>query len=134
MRGALALDNVSFRYGDNDPFIFTNLTFAVAPGECVAIAGPSGCGKTTMMKVMLGLLPPTGGQVLIDGQPLHSFGIQAYRRIATAVMQDDQLMSGSIADNIAFFDPRPTSSGSRSARPLPQSMPTSCACRWDTTR
>ncbi len=82
VRGALALDNVSFRYGDNDPFIFTNLTFAVAPGECVAIAGPSGCGKTTMMKVMLGLLPPTGGQVL-DRWPAAAFlwhpGIPASR-------------------------------------------------------
>jgi ATP-binding cassette, subfamily B, bacterial CvaB/MchF/RaxB len=105
--GAIALNDVSFRYGDSNPFIFTNLTFAVAPGECVAITGPSGCGKTTMMKVMLGLLPPTDGDVLVDGQPLHSFGIQAYRRAATAVMQDDQLMSGSIADNVAFFDPAP---------------------------
>jgi ATP-binding cassette, subfamily B, bacterial CvaB/MchF/RaxB len=107
VNGAIALSDVSFRYGDSNPFIFTNLTFAVAPGECVAITGPSGCGKTTMMKVMLGLLPPTAGEVLIDGQPLHSFGIQAYRRAATAVMQDDLLMSGSIADNIAFFDPTP---------------------------
>jgi ATP-binding cassette, subfamily B, bacterial CvaB/MchF/RaxB len=105
--GAIALNDVSFRYGESNPFIFTNLTFAVAPGECVAITGPSGCGKTTMMKVMLGLLPPTDGDVLVDGQPLHSFGIQAYRRAATAVMQDDQLMSGSIADNVAFFDPAP---------------------------
>lgn len=107
VKGALALNDVSFRYGDNDPFIFTNLTFAVAPGECVGITGPSGCGKTTMIKVMLGLLPPTSGEVLIDGQPLHSFSIQSYRRAVTAVMQDDQLMSGSVADNIAFFDPAP---------------------------
>jgi ATP-binding cassette subfamily B protein RaxB len=105
--GALALNDVSFRYGDNDPFIFNNLTFEVAPGECVAITGPSGCGKTTMMKVMLGLLPPSRGEVLVDGHPLQSFGIQAFRRAATAVMQDDQLMSGSVADNIAFFDPAP---------------------------
>lgn len=107
VKGALALNDVSFRYSDNDPFIFTNLSFAVAPGECVAITGPSGCGKTTMMKVMLGLLPPTRGELLVDGQPLHTLGIQVFRRAATAVMQDDQLMSGSIADNIAFFDPTP---------------------------
>jgi ATP-binding cassette subfamily B protein RaxB len=107
VKGTLALNDVSFRYSDNDPFIFTNLSFAVAPGECVAITGPSGCGKTTMMKVMLGLLPPTRGEVLVDGQPLHTLGIQVFRRAATAVMQDDQLMSGSIADNIAFFDPAP---------------------------
>ena len=107
VKGAIALNDVSFRYGDNDPFIFTNLSFAVAPGECVGVTGPSGCGKTTMMKVMMGLLPPTRGEVLVDGQPLASFGIQAFRRAAAAVMQNDQLMSGSIADNIAFFDPAP---------------------------
>jgi ATP-binding cassette subfamily B protein RaxB len=105
VRGALALADVSFRYGDNEPFVFTNLNFSVEPGEYVAITGPSGCGKTTMMKVMLGLLPPTGGDVLVDGQPLHAIGLAAFRRATSAVMQDDQMMSGSIADNIAFFDP-----------------------------
>src|SRR5246127_1851590 len=68
IRGGIAFDNVSFRYGDNEPFVLANLSFSVQPGECVAVTGPSGCGKTTMMKVMLGLLPPTTGNVLVDGQ------------------------------------------------------------------
>ncbi|HYB08441.1 MAG TPA: peptidase domain-containing ABC transporter [Alphaproteobacteria bacterium] len=103
--GAVALSDVSFRYGDTEPFIFENLSFAVEPGECVAITGPSGCGKTTMMKVMLGLVPPTSGHLLIDGQPLSMIGLQTFRHAASAVMQDDHMMSGSVADNIAFFDP-----------------------------
>jgi ATP-binding cassette subfamily B protein RaxB len=104
VHGAIALSDVSFRYGDNEPFVLTNLSFSVEPGECVAVTGPSGCGKTTMMKVMLGLLSPTSGDVLIDGQPIHSIGLPAFRKFASAVMQDDLMMSGSIADNIAFFD------------------------------
>jgi ATP-binding cassette, subfamily B, bacterial CvaB/MchF/RaxB len=105
IRGGIAFDNVSFRYGDNEPFVLANLSFSVQPGECVAVTGPSGCGKTTMMKVMLGLLPPTTGNVLVDGQLLHSIGVPAFRRATSAVMQDDQMLSGSVADNIAFFDP-----------------------------
>ena len=67
--------------------------------------GPSGGGKTTLLKIMLGLLEPTSGEVLIDGIPLTTIGPQAYREQIGAVMQEDQLLSGSIADNICFFDP-----------------------------
>jgi ATP-binding cassette subfamily B protein RaxB len=66
--------------------------------------GPSGGGKTTLMKIMLGLLEPTSGEILIDGIPLSTLGTQAYREQVGAVMQEDQLLSGSIADNICFFD------------------------------
>src|SRR5437763_13957711 len=67
--------------------------------------GPSGGGKTTLIQIMLGLLEPTSGEVLIDGIPLTTIGAQAYRQQVGAVMQEDQLLSGSIADNICFFDP-----------------------------
>jgi ATP-binding cassette subfamily B protein RaxB len=56
------------------------------------------------MKIMLGLLEPTHGEVLIDGIPLSSVGVRGYREQVGAVMQEDQLLSGSIADNICFFD------------------------------
>lgn len=78
---------------------------AVKAGEVVAIVGPSGCGKTTLMKLMLGLLAPEEGERLIDGQAVETFGLRNYRAQIAAVMQDDQLMSGSIAENISFFDP-----------------------------
>jgi ATP-binding cassette, subfamily B, bacterial CvaB/MchF/RaxB len=71
----------------------------------VTIMGPSGGGKTTLMKLMLGLLEPTTGEVLIDGVPLPTIGARAYREQVAAVMQEDQLLSGSVADNICFFDP-----------------------------
>src|SRR5205085_5026018 len=77
-----------------------NINLAVTPGEFVTIMGPSGGGKTTLIKIMLGLLEPTSGEVLIDGVPLVAIGSRAYRET-----QEDQLLSGSIADNICFFDP-----------------------------
>jgi ATP-binding cassette, subfamily B, bacterial CvaB/MchF/RaxB len=67
--------------------------------------GPSGGGKTTLVKLMLGLFEPTSGEILIDGTPLSVIGPRTYREQIGAVMQQDQLLSGSIADNICFFDP-----------------------------
>ena len=103
--GRIELRNVSYRYAETEPFILDNLNLTIEPGEFVVISGPSGTGKTTLAKVMLGLLEPTGGEVAIDGTPLSTLGSQAYREHVAAVMQDDHLVSGSIADNICFFDP-----------------------------
>ncbi len=105
VKGALSLQNISFRYSPHDPFVFEHVSLDVKPGEFLAIKGPSGGGKTTLFKVMLGLLPPEQGEVHIDGLPLNSFGVRALRAHSGVVMQDDQLLSGSIADNISFFDP-----------------------------
>jgi ATP-binding cassette, subfamily B, bacterial CvaB/MchF/RaxB len=96
---------VSFRYAETEPFVLENINFIIEPGEFVTIMGPSGGGKTTLIKIMLGLLEPTTGEVLIDGISLPTMGPRAYREHVGAVMQEDQLLSGSIADNICFFDP-----------------------------
>jgi ATP-binding cassette subfamily B protein RaxB len=102
--GRIEVRNLSFRYGPSESFVFEHVSFAIEPGDYLAIIGPSGGGKTTLMKVMLGLLEPTEGEVLIDGLPLSTFGARAFRDHVGVVMQDDQLLSGSIADNICFFD------------------------------
>src|SRR5712672_2583788 len=104
IRGAIELRNVCFRYAEAEPLILNNVNLCVAPGKFVTIMGPSGCGKTTLVKIMLGLLEPTGGEVLIDGLPLGQIGPRVYREQIGAVMQEDQLLSGSIADNICFFE------------------------------
>ncbi|MCA1476160.1 peptidase domain-containing ABC transporter [Bradyrhizobium sp. NBAIM08] len=104
IRGAIELRNVCFRYAEGDSLILNNVNLCVAPGQFVTIMGPSGCGKSTLVKIMLGLLEPTSGEVLIDGLPLSQIGPRAYREQIGAVMQEDQLLSGSIADNICFFD------------------------------
>src|SRR6185437_16157118 len=66
---------------------------------------PSGAGKTTLIKILAGLLRPSSGLVLIDGVPLSAMGVEAYRRRIGCVLQDDRLFAGSIAENIAAFDP-----------------------------
>ena len=99
--------DVSARYGDSEPFVLRKVSFAVKEGEFVAIVGPSGCGKTTLLRVMLGLMPAAEGEILIGGIPLSRLGSAQMRSLVGTVMQDDRLFSGSIAENVAFFDPDP---------------------------
>jgi ATP-binding cassette subfamily B protein RaxB len=100
----IELIGISFSYSDTDPPIFNNLSLTIDAGESIAIVGPSGCGKTTLLKLMLGLLEPTKGEVRIGGVPIKQIGHYDYRELIGAVMQEDQLFSGTIADNISFFD------------------------------
>jgi ATP-binding cassette subfamily B protein RaxB len=105
LSGRLELSNVRFRYGDHEGDVLRGISLVVEPGQTVVIVGPSGGGKTTLMKIMLGLLDPIEGEVLVDGVALGTYGKAAYRRQIGAVMQDDLLYAGSIAENIALFDP-----------------------------
>ncbi len=101
--GEISLRDVCFKYNDEEPWLLENINLDIQPGESVVIVAPSGFGKTTLMKIMMGLIQPCKGQVLLDGKDIRHLGLRNYRRQASAVMQDDQLLSGSIADNIAFF-------------------------------
>jgi ATP-binding cassette, subfamily B, bacterial CvaB/MchF/RaxB len=105
IQGRIELRHVFFRYAETEPFVLEDVSLIIEAGQSVTIMGPSGGGKTTLMKIMLGLLEPTSGEVLIDGIPLLTLGYKAYREQIGTVMQEDQLLSGSIADNICFFDP-----------------------------
>lgn len=104
IRGDIELRGVSFRYGAGDPEVLSYVDLHVKAGEMVAFVGPSGGGKTTLLKIMMGLLEPTTGTVLIDGQPLDQLGLHAWRSRIGSVLQDDRLFAGSLAENIAFFE------------------------------
>ncbi len=107
IKGAFILENICFSYGDEQAPILNNVNLTLLAGESIAITGVSGTGKTTLMKIMLGLLRPTSGRVILDGKDITQLGLKHYRRQIAAVMQDDTLLAGSIADNISFFDPQP---------------------------
>jgi len=83
------------------------VNFTIEPGESVAIVGPSGCGKTTLLKLMLGIHAPVAGELRVGGLPLAQVGLARWRSLVGTVMQDDALLTGSVADNICFFDDAP---------------------------
>ena len=102
--GALRLENVGFKYNQNEQYILKSVSMDIAPQEKVVLIGPSGIGKSTLLKIMAGLLEKTEGEIYVDNIPLLDFGLQNYRSQIAAVMQEDTLLTGSLMENIAFFD------------------------------
>jgi ATP-binding cassette subfamily B protein RaxB len=99
------ITGLRYRYAEHEPLVLDGVNLSIRAGESVAIVGPSGCGKTTLMNVLLGILPPTDGDVLIGGVSLKLAGVDVLRKMVGTVLQDDVLFAGSITDNISFFDP-----------------------------
>ncbi len=104
LSGSIVCRNLSFTYGFGEPPVLSQANLDVAPGDYVAIVGPSGGGKSTLVKLLIGLYRPSSGQVLIDGRPISTWNVRSLRRQIALVSQDDALLSGSIAENIAMFD------------------------------
>jgi ATP-binding cassette subfamily B protein RaxB len=101
---AITFEAVAFKYGVGDRQIIEHLDLKIEPGEFLAITGPSGGGKTTLMKLALGALEPTSGRISIGLLEATPSVWRGWRKRVSVVAQDDRLLSGSIAQNIAFFD------------------------------
>lgn len=104
LKGRIELRDVFYRYSPSDPLVLDGANLTIEPGEHVAITGPSGGGKSTLVKLLLGLVEPDAGDVLVDGLPLARFGYKSFHSQIAAVLQEDSLFAGSLADNIALFD------------------------------
>lgn len=102
----LIVDRVAFRYGQNEPWVLKGVNLRIEPGEFVAITGPSGGGKTTLTKILMGLFEPGSGAVRLGDRSVSSLKKSHYRRSVGSVAQGDSLYAGSLAENIAFFDPQ----------------------------
>ena len=103
----IEISDLHFRYAEGAPDILSGLDLRIPAGQSVAIAGPSGCGKTTLVNILLGVYRPQRGSIRIGGVAMEQLGVDNWRAQVGTVMQDDVLFAGSIADNIAFFDPKP---------------------------
>ncbi len=103
----IVLSGIGFRYAATEPWIIEDVSLTIKSGESVAIVGASGQGKTTLAKIILGLLQPQKGSLSVGGVDIAQAGLARHRNRIGCVMQDDILFSGSIAENISFFDSEP---------------------------
>lgn len=104
-RSDFEIRKLGFRYSADGPWILRDVSFAVRSGECVAIKGVSGSGKSTLAKLLVGLLETGEGEILLGGRDIGALKQDDLRSTIACVLQDDQLFGGTIAENIAFFEP-----------------------------
>ncbi len=100
LNGGIAIERVTFRYGRNEPSVLEDVSFAIAPGEFVAVVGRSGSGKSTLLRLILGFEKPESGTILFDGRPIENLDLAALRRDMGVVLQNGKLSPGSIYENI----------------------------------
>ena len=115
--GAIRFENVSFAYRSDDP-ILQDLSFAIEPGEHVALVGPTGSGKSTVIRLLCRLYEPQQGRILLDGVDIRELPIASLRRRLGVVLQDTFLFSGSVADNLRLDAPVSDADLARTCREL----------------
>lgn len=108
LEGAVSLKNVSFSYEKDGPKILNNISLEIKKGEYIGIVGASGCGKSTLLKLLLGFESPDDGMVCYDGKDIRSLNKRSLRKKLGVVLQNGQLIAGSIMENITITAPNAT--------------------------
>ncbi|MEZ5892451.1 MAG: type I secretion system permease/ATPase [Parvularculaceae bacterium] len=103
--GAVAFEQVTFRYRPDGPEVLRRVNFALEPGEILGIVGPSGSGKSTLAKLVQRMYVPESGRVLVDGTDLTLADPAWLRRQVGVVLQENILFKRSVRENIALADP-----------------------------
>jgi ATP-binding cassette subfamily C protein len=105
LAGTIEASNISFRYHTDGQLVLQDISFRINEGDYVAIVGSSGCGKSTLFRILLGFETPETGNIYYDDQDLSKVDVRAIRRQLGVVLQNGQLMTGSIYDNIIGSNP-----------------------------
>ena len=105
LEGNIEFANVTFRYSAQSPNALDGVSFHIRQGDYVAFVGPSGSGKSTIYRLLLGFEQPSSGTVLLDGHDLSSLDPVAVRAHMGVVLQNVQVVAGSIFENIAGMAP-----------------------------
>ncbi|MFJ4368677.1 thiol reductant ABC exporter subunit CydD [Streptomyces chartreusis] len=103
--GGLSFEGVSVRYPGRTADAVADVSFAVEPGETIALVGPSGAGKSTLLNVLLGFVRPTEGRVLVGGADLTGLDLAEWRSRIAWVPQRPHLYAGTIAENVRLARP-----------------------------
>ncbi len=105
LRGHVELSHVSFRYKKSLPYLLKDVSLEIQPGEYVAIVGKTGCGKSTLVRLLLGFEMPEKGAVYYGRQDISKIDLRSLRSQIGVVMQNGELIPGSIYENIALVSP-----------------------------
>jgi len=108
IQDAIRLDAVRFRYTGEGPWVLDGLNLVIAKGARVGFVGSTGSGKSTTLDLLMGLLIPTEGELLVDGQPVSGNRLRAWQRSIAHVPQSIYLADTTLAENIAFGVPPET--------------------------
>ncbi|HWS90445.1 MAG TPA: ABC transporter ATP-binding protein [Pyrinomonadaceae bacterium] len=107
VEGEIAFEDVTFEYEEGAP-VLRGVSFRAPAGTTTALVGSSGSGKSTLIGLVMAFNRPREGRVLIDGRDLATVRLRDYREQLGAVLQDNFLFDGTIADNIGFSNPHAT--------------------------
>lgn len=103
---AIRFADVDFRYSSQGPLVLNGFNLVIPRGARVGFVGSTGSGKSTTLDLLMGLLMPTGGQLLVDDQPVAGSRVRAWQRSIAHVPQSIYLADTTLAENIAFGVPR----------------------------
>lgn len=98
----IKLKNINFRYSKESPWVLKNINLSLKKGDRIGFMGVTGSGKSTLLDIIMGLLPPTNGELIIDQQSINTKNRRAWLAHIAHVPQNIYLSDGSIVENIAF--------------------------------
>ena len=102
IKGTLEFKNVSFGYDDSNNNVIDDLSFQIEANTSVALVGESGSGKSTIIKLMMGLIKPSQGQVLVDKHDLSKLNLNSFYDYVTYVSQEAPIFDGTLRENLVF--------------------------------
>ena len=108
IQGQVLFQDVTFRYFSSSDPVLSNVTLEAKPGETIALLGATGSGKTTIINLIPRFYDVSAGKVLIDGHDIRDVQLDSLRRQIGIVLQETNLFTGTIRDNIAFGRPEAT--------------------------
>ena len=100
--GRIEVSSVTFAYHEGHD-VLRDISFGIEPGEVVGMIGPSGSGKSTLVQLLLGLREPASGRIAVGGLDLREIERRSWTARTAFVAQEALMVSGTVADNIAFF-------------------------------
>ncbi len=101
-RGEVEFRNVEFHYPGGENNVLSHISFAVLPGETIAVTGATGSAKSSMVQLIPRLYDVTGGEVLVDGRNVRDYSLDELRESIGMVLQNNELFSGTIIENLRW--------------------------------